>query len=272
MSWELPERHETEGGTVRWARLGRGSPVVLLHGTPFSSVVWREVATALSRDHEVFVYDLLGYGRSTMRDGQDVSLVGQQRIFAELLERWGLAEPAVVAHDIGGAVALRTALLGGARYGRLALLDAVAVRPWGSPFFRLVREHAAVFGALPAHLHEALVRRYVRSAAHREPTPAVLDELVGPWLGEAGQQAFYRQIAQADERWTREFEDRLGALGCPVLVGWGEHDDWLPPERGAQLAAAIPGARHERLSGAGHLVQHDAPAELAVLLARFLRP
>ena len=129
MDWTLPERHETRQGAVRWARFGAGEPVVLLHGTPFSSYVWREIAAALASRHTVHVWDLLGYGQSEMRDGQDVSLAAQQEVFADLLRHWELDRPAVVAHDFGGAIALRTALLDGIRYGRLALVDAVSVRP-----------------------------------------------------------------------------------------------------------------------------------------------
>ncbi|PRX46531.1 pimeloyl-ACP methyl ester carboxylesterase [Prauserella shujinwangii] len=270
--WELPERFETGAGVVRWARWGSGPPVVLLHGTPFSSLVWRDVGRALASGHEVYVWDMPGYGRSEMRQGQDVSLRVQGELFAALLDHWGLAAPAVVAHDFGGAVALRAHLLHGARYARLALVDAVTLAPWGSPFFRLVAEHAEVFERLPPHLHRALVREYVASASARGLRPGVLDALVAPWLGEPGQAAFYRQIAQADQRYTDEIEDRYPDLDLPVLVCWGEDDTWLPPDRGRRLAERIPGARLRLLPGAGHLVQEDAPAALTGALVDFLRP
>ncbi|MEE2048393.1 alpha/beta fold hydrolase, partial [Nocardiopsis tropica] len=135
----------------------------------------------------------------------------------------------------------------------------------------LVNAGADVFAALPPHLHEALVRAYVASAAHRELRAGTLDALVRPWLGEEGQPAFYRQIAQADERHTAEVEDGYARLDQPTLVVWGRQDTWLPPERGERLAAAIPGARLRFLEGAGHLVQEDAPAELVAALLDFLR-
>jgi pimeloyl-ACP methyl ester carboxylesterase len=270
MGWELPERHETRHGTVRWASWGRGDPVVLLHGTPFSSFIWREVGAALGTRNTVYVWDMPGYGRSDKYEGQDVSLAAQQEVFTGLLRHWGLREPAVVAHDFGGAVALRSTLLDGVHYGRMALVDAVSVRPWGTEFFRLVRDNAAVFPALPPHLHEALVRRYIESAAHRELRHDVLDALVAPWLGERGQPAFYRQISQADERFTRQVEDRYRDLDCPVLIAWGRQDAWLPPERAEALAARIPHAQLEWIDGAGHLVQEDAPARLAAVLTDFL--
>jgi pimeloyl-ACP methyl ester carboxylesterase len=176
-----------------------------------------------------------------------------------------------VAHDFGGAVALRSALLSGVRFDRLTLVDAVSLRPWGSEFFRLVRRNSEVFGQLPGHLHEALVRSYVSTASHRGLHPEVLDALVRPWLGERRQAAFYRQIAQADEHFTEEVEDRLGDLDMPVLVVWGKDDQWLPAAYADRLVTLIPQARLGLVEDAGHLVQEDAPGRLTGLLTDFLR-
>ncbi|MFE2050530.1 alpha/beta fold hydrolase [Streptomyces sp. NPDC059459] len=271
-AWSLPETFPSCSGAVRWNRLGEaGRPaLVLLHGTPFSSYVWRAVARSLAREHQVFVWDMPGYGASEKSSGQDVSLAAQGRVFTELLAHWGLERPLVVAHDFGGAVALRAHLLHGAGYAALALVDPVALAPWGSPFFRLVRDHAEVFEALPPPLHGALVREYVGSASSPGLHPAVLDRLVRPWLGEEGQPAFYRQIAQADQRHTDEIQERYADITVPTLVCWGEEDAWIPVAKGRELAAAVPGARWEPIAHAGHLVQEDAPAELTAALLAFL--
>ncbi|MGP3999704.1 alpha/beta fold hydrolase [Streptomyces sp. 8N706] len=270
--WPLKETYRSASGEVRWTRLGEAGkpPVVLLHGTPFSSYVWRAIARSLAHRHQVFVWDMPGYGASEKYAGQDVSLAAQGGVFTELLNHWELDEPLVVAHDFGGAVALRAHLLHGARYRRLALVDPVALAPWGSPFFRLVGEHAPVFEQLPPALHRALVREYVSSASGPGLHPRTLDRLVDPWLGDSGQPAFYRQIAQADQRHTQEMEGRYGEIALPVLVCWGADDTWIPQERGRELATVIPGARLHLVPGAGHLVQEDAPAELtATLLDHF---
>jgi pimeloyl-ACP methyl ester carboxylesterase len=109
--WDLSESFDFEGQSVRHGVVGEGRPLVLVHGTPFSSVVWRRIAPHLARRRRVFYFDLLGYGRSEMRDGQDVSIGTQNRLFAALLDHWGVKRPDVVAHDFGGATALRTLLL-----------------------------------------------------------------------------------------------------------------------------------------------------------------
>ncbi|WP_328460513.1 alpha/beta fold hydrolase [Streptomyces sp. NBC_00448] len=272
LDWELGRTFDSASGEVRWERFGdpAAEPVVLPHGTPFSSYVWRAVARALAARHQVYVWDMPGYGASAKFDGQDVSLAAQGRVFTELLAHWGLAEPRVVAHDFGGAVALRAHLLHGARYQRLALVDPVALAPWGSPFFRLVGAHAEVFEQLPPDLHRALVREYVGSASSPGLHPATLDRRVAPWLGADGQPAFYRQTAQADQRFTDELQPRYGALALPVLVCWGEDDTWIPVAKAHELASRIPAAELHLLPGAGHLVQEDAPAELTAALLHFL--
>jgi pimeloyl-ACP methyl ester carboxylesterase len=271
--WPLTQTFRSSSGRVRWDTLGDPGrdPVVLCHGTPFSSYVWRAVARALAGRYQVFVWDMPGYGASEMSEGQDVSLVAQGRVFAELLAHWGLAEPLVVAHDFGGAVSLRAHLLHEARYRALALVDPVALAPWGSPFFRLVGEHAHVFEQLPPALHAALVREYISSASSRGLHPAVLDRLVEPWLGDLGRPAFYRQIAQADQRHTNQIQHRYGEIRIPTLVCWGQEDTWIPPVKGHELVARIPTARLEPVPGAGHLVQEDAPAELTAVLLAFLQ-
>lgn len=233
-------------------------------------MVWRDVAAALATRHEVFVWDMLGYGQSAMGAEQDVSLGAQQEIFAALLEHWGLHEPAVVAHDFGGAVALRTTLLSGKRYARLALLDAVALGQWGTGFFRLARENERAFTALPGYLHEAMVRGHINTASHRGLANTVAGELADPWLGERGQAAYYRQIAQNHQGFTDDVAPRYGELDLPILVGWGDQDTWLAPGVGRKLAESIPGAELRWFTDAGHLVQLDAPGQVIAALTEFL--
>ncbi|MBO8184261.1 alpha/beta fold hydrolase [Streptomyces spirodelae] len=272
-TWTLDRTFESSTGTVRWAALGdpASPPVVLLHGTPWSSYTWRNVARALSAEHRVYVWDMPGYGASAKYEGQDVTLGAQARVFTELLAHWGLERPAVLAHDFGGTVAMRAHLLHGAAYERLALVDVVvAFDSWGSPTYKLMGAHPDIFSRLPPALHRALVREYISSASARGLHRDVLDQLTRPWLGEEGQPAFFRQIAQNDQRWTREAEERYGETAVPVLVCWGSDDAWIASDNAREVAARIPGARLRMIEGAGHLVQEDTPAELTAALVRFL--
>jgi pimeloyl-ACP methyl ester carboxylesterase len=271
-SWSLPETLAFEGHAVRYGILGGAdkSPLVLIHGTPFSSIVWRRIAPHLTRHRQVFYYDLLGYGRSEMSADQDVSLAVQGRLFAALFKHWRLDRPDVVAHDFGGCTALRACLLHGCEYRSLTLIDPVALAPWGSPFVRHVREHESAFAGLPPYIHAAIVPAYIAGAAFRPLSAQALQLYVDPWLGASGQAAFYRQIAQMDQRYTDEIESRYGEIRCPVMILWGEEDTWIPVERGRELASRIPDATLRRIQGAGHLVQEDAPEAIVAALLGLL--
>lgn len=258
------------GRSVAWRRSGAGPAVVFCHGTPWSSVLWEPFADALSEEYSVYLWDMPGYGRSSQLEDHAVDLGTQGELFRDLLTHWGLDAPHVVAHDFGGAVALRAHLLNGASYASLALVDVVALRPWGSDFFRLVAEHPAVFAAQPPVVHRGALEAYIAGASHRGLTADQLDGLTRPWLSEEGQRAFYRQIAAADQRFTDEVQERYPELDIPVQVIWGSEDSWIPLDRAAQLADLIPGAELEVIDGAGHLIQYDAPVHLAIALHRWL--
>lgn len=268
--WTLDQSLTWRDQTLRYRTFGEGAPVVLIHGTPFSSWVWHRIAPHVAQNRKVYVYDLAGYGQSAQFDGQDVSLGVQNGALAALFEHWQLDSPDVVAHDFGGATALRAHLIDGCDYASLTLIDPVAVAPWGSPFVRHVRDHAAAFTGLPAYIHEAVVKAYVRGAVHRPIADEELMPYVQPWLGEVGQLAFYRQIAQMDQRYTDEVEGRYGQIRCRTQILWGENDGWIPIERGRHLASVIPGARFQAVPNAGHLMQEDAPEAIVAAVLRWL--
>lgn len=269
--WRLPESFDFRGQKVRWGMLGQGDPLVLLHGTPFSSIVWRRIAPWLALHAQVFLFDLLGYGKSEMREGQDVSLGVQNQVLSALLEHWKLDRPHVVAHDFGGTTSLRAHLLDGRDYRTLTLIDPVAIRPWGSPFVQTARDYEKVFAGLPGYIHEAILRAYLNGAVFNALGETEMALYMKPWLGEAGQAAFYRQIAQMSQRFTDEIENRLSEIRCPVTILWGRDDDWIPLERGQELARRIPHARFRIVPEAKHLVQEDAPEAIVATVLDFIR-
>lgn len=266
MTWTLPDVFDTDAGRVCWARFGAGEPVVLVHGTPYSSFLWREIAPALATERTVYVFDHLGYGQSEQREGQDLSLAAQARRFVALLDHWGLDAPSVVANDIGGAIVLRALLLEQARYRDLTIFDAVSGGAWERGLFALMRTHSEVFEQLPGYGHEALVAAHLRNATHVGFRPGVLETFLRPWQGADGQAAYYRQYRQLAQADTEPYEHLLGEISIPVRLLWGREDRILPPEYGSWLHERIPHSELHWIDGAGHLLQEDAPARLTAHL------
>jgi pimeloyl-ACP methyl ester carboxylesterase len=267
--WRLSKTYDSVGGTVAYEVLGDGPPVVLLHGTPSWSYLWRNVAGVLAGRFTIFVCDLLGYGTSEKREGQDVSIGAQTRILVELLELWGLDRPCIAGHDIGGAITLRLMLLEGRHFSRVALCDAVAIAPWITPFSRHVQRHLEAFQTVPEHIHRQMIATHLRTAIARDMSDAELEPYLRPWLGPVGQAAYYRQVARFDERYTREIEPRYGEIRTPALVLWGEQDGWLAPEFGRRLAGAIPDAHLTPIPNGGHFLPEDQPGPVVEALTSF---
>jgi pimeloyl-ACP methyl ester carboxylesterase len=262
-SWTLPHSIELPDGVLRWRSLGEGPPVVLVHGTPYSSFLWRDIAPALSRHgRQVFVFDHLGYGQSDKRDGQDLTIAAQARNFAELLHRWNLRRPSVVACDIGGAVVLRALLIEGAEYADLSLFDAVTGGQWERGLFALLREHHTIFEQLPGYAHEALVTAHLRKGTRQGYRPGVLETYLAPWLGAEGQAAFYRQYRQLHQSDTADYEHLLDTIDIPVTLLWGRDDEIVPAPYGEWTEQRIRNQGLTWIDAAGHLLAEDAPAQL----------
>ena len=259
MVWELNRTVETLAGEVAYGIAGSGPPLILAHGWPWSSFSWHRVIPALSKSFTVHWYDMPGFGRSAMHPDRPTSLDVQGEVFAQMLRYFGAERPVVVAHDFGGAVTLRAHLLHGSDYDQLVLMNVVAVRPWGSEFFDHVGRHVDAFTGLPAHIHEGIVRAYIRGALKSEIAEDDFAALCSPWLSEEGQISFYRQFEQADERYTAEIEPMYSDLRCATHILWGEDDPWIPLARGRRLSKLMPSASFSTMPGVGHLPQLESP-------------
>lgn len=269
MQWTLDQVVDLPDGALRWRMLGEvGKPIVLVHGTPYSSLLWRDIAPALAQSRHVYVFDHLGYGQSEKRDGQDLTLAAQARNFVRLLDHWQLSAPSVVANDIGGAIVLRALLLEDARYSDMTLFDCVSGGEWESGLFAQIRAHHEVFAQLPAYAHRALVTSHLRNATHVGYQPGAMEAYLAPWLGQDGQAAFYRQYRQLAQTDTKGYEHLLSGIDIPVRLLWGNQDQIVPPPLGEWLRDRVPHETMHWIDGAGHLLQEDAPAQLLSTIMR----
>jgi len=269
--WNVDQRTRTQAGEVAWGQAGEGPDLVLAHGWPWSSFSWHRVIPMLARHFSVHWFDMPGYGQSGMDSRQSTALDVQADVFAEMLDVWRVKRPSVIAHDMGGVVTLRAHLLGGVDYERLVLMNVVALSPWGSEFFDHVGRHVEAFVGLPPHIHEAVAGAYIKGALVNDLADDDFELLRKPWLSEAGRTSFYAQFAQADERYTGEFEGRLDAVRCPVAILWGEDDPWIPLARGRLLHEKISRSSFDVLTGVGHLPQLEAPDRVATRLLAALK-
>jgi len=271
--------------------------VIFVHGTPWSSAVFRPVVEALrtKESYKILVYDLPGYGQSQEFDSGstttsnrgfpgDTSVKFQAKALTALCKhvrldgKLGNPSPAVIAHDIAGSIVLRAHLLEECEFDTMMLVDANVVLPWGDGFFKQVRSEPQAYVKMPPRIFEAVVRAVTNSACHNSKVLQAgwEDILARPWIAqlsggarnEEHQSSFVRQIAQANDQDIAEMleGDMYGRIRCDVKIIWGEQDQWIPREKVEESIKRMRGKVKERafIPNAGHLVMLDQPERFAI--------
>ena len=292
---------KTHSFTINYTSLGSPSnlPLIFIHGTPWSSLVWTPFALSLSSKYHVYIFDNPGFGSSPLEavipsapsftptseiERLDADLARQTEVFAALYhywaekDNWGDRKPHVVAHDHAGLMSLRAFLLHRCFYASLCLIDVVAIAPPPSsegkqPLFESVAENPEFFASLPTLAIDGILESYIRHAAHSKLSDEVVNMLKEPWLrDEASKEGFIRQLCQAKWRSTEEVESRYHEVGrqVPVKIIWGQQDRWISVETADRLAQKLGAREVVKIEGAGHLVMYDQPARLGVELGLWL--
>ena len=263
-----------DGHRIAYGIHGEGLPVVLIHGTPFFSHVWRKVLPALVESgFQVHLYDLLGFGYSERpRDPDaDTSVSAQLPLLLGLLDHWGLDHCHFVAHDIGGGIAQQLGIYHPGRIDTLTLIDSVSFDSW--PSERTRRQMQAGLDDLidaPDSVHRQHFREWLLSAVYDEENlrsdalETYLDMISGP-VGQGS--LFQHQVRHYDPVHTDKLTPRLQELGhLPVQIVWGANDNWQVTDWARRLGAAIPGSSLRILDHCGHLVMEDQPLLAAELI------
>lgn len=105
---------------------GAGEPVILIHGIPTWGYLWHKLIPVLSEQNRVIAPDLIGFGYSDKSDNFDRSIARQTEMIDALMEKTSIERASIVAHDIGGGVALRLAALYPRRVKKLCLINSVS--------------------------------------------------------------------------------------------------------------------------------------------------
>ena len=242
-------------------------PIVYLHGLPTSSFDW---LSPLALGGGIAV-DLPGYGRSGKRGDLDYSLAGHVRFLDRLLEELELDRVRLCLHDWGAAVGLAWASGQPERVERLVVINAVPLLPgfaWRGPA-RLVR--TPLVGPIAVGLNTKRILRHAsrRASAGKGPMPEPFVSSVSAHFDLGTERATLALLRSATPQSLAQAGARLGAIGAPALVLWGEEDPYIPQRFGVGLAAALGDATLEVVEDAGHWPWIDRP-ELATRIVEHL--
>jgi pimeloyl-ACP methyl ester carboxylesterase len=262
-------RFVSSGGDLAYHDEGNGPAVVLLHGFPLSSHLWRALIPTLAARHRVLAPDLLGLGESARPSGVRLDIRAQATYIGELLDHLEVDRLALVGHSTGGGIAQ---LLTQARAGveALVLLDSIAFDAWPTEAIGEVQ-------VLPPERETfetaELVVRSALGIGMREGEPGEDDlrAYLQPWAPPNDVAGLFRWARSLDGVGLRELEREMGAWDLPTLILWGEDDPFHPPSIAERLNAAIPSSALGMVPGCGHFLPEEAPETIYPIISEYLR-
>jgi pimeloyl-ACP methyl ester carboxylesterase len=269
---------------VAYYEEGNGETVLLLHGCPFSSFIWRKVIPLLSPRFLCLAPDLLGLGDTETPKDADWSLRAQAAMVVGFLDALGIERAHVVGHDHGGGVAQLLAAEHPDRINRLVISNAEAYDNWPSdeerPFVRATQLPLLGDMILWAYSRRPLFRLTLKEAkAVHDPktlTPELLDGYIRANLSDRHRRAKTKrflagQFDTENNRVTMDLLEGLRRFDHPTLLVWAKDDPHFGPTWGERLLRDIPGAvLLELLAETGHLLMEERPEQFATLIGQFL--
>ena len=256
---------------------GPGLPVLLLHGVPTWSYLWRDVQRDLEHRHRTFAPDLVGLGCSERPAKGSYDFASQAALLLGLLDSLGLDRVAVVGHDVGGGIALHLTALAPSRVAALVLVDSpLHADTWPVPAIRALA--APLLGEVQGGLMRLVPdagARYLASQLSRglrasELSPRSAAHYATPLLSGDGTRGLLALIRAADPAAVEAAFDLVRADPPPTLVLWADGDAWFSPAVGRRIAGDIPGASYVEVADAGHFLPEDRPERVAEELSGFL--
>ncbi len=263
-------RAPTSGGELSYTDSGEGPPVLMLHGFPESSYVWRDLVPLLASRFRVIVPDMLGTGESDKPDDPPLGLIAQAGYARELVDGLGIERFAVIGHSVGGGVAQLLAM-DAPGVDAMVLISSAAFNAWPSALTREIQRTP------PERELEPLVHSVVRAglrAGMTEPDRMSEDHIeayLRPWSGPEGVAAFFRFARAMDGDGLAGREEDLGRLEIPVLIFWGEDDPFYPSSIAERLNETIPTSTLGLVPGSGHLLVEDAIETIGPMIYEYLR-
>jgi pimeloyl-ACP methyl ester carboxylesterase len=246
-----------------WFEIGRGSPLVLIHGLADDHRLWRKAIPDLALRHRVILYDVRGHGQSTVGDA-DGSLHQLGADLARLMDAIGLERAAVAGFSLGGTIAMRLAI---DHPEKVDVLFAVATSSRvGSSAAQWYADRAAMGNAeLKSTIDRDTVDAYHISPGELEEGLAIRRQST---LDPTG----YRNAARAMASLKAEpLDHELVKIRARTLIVCADLDQHCPPRAGEIIAAGIRDSTMEIILGSGHMLPAEKPQELAGLVVGFLR-
>jgi haloacetate dehalogenase len=279
---------EVSGNTIFIRRYGKGPPILMVHGFPRTSLMWRFLAPKLAENHTVICVDLRAYGRngtpSSTPDHFPYSKRAMANELVEVMATLGFSTFTLIGHDRGGRVSYRLALDHPRSVERLAVFDVIPIlEAWNRTDARFAKTY---WPWILLSQKEPLPESYLLGApkaVFENPFgqgsfgPEILEEYLSTYHDPARVHGIceeYRAAATIDIEHDHADKEAPKRIECPMLHLWaagGPLDTFYAGDGGPlgiwrQWAPRVQG---QAMKG-GHFFPEENPDGSAVLVKQFL--
>ncbi len=249
--------------TTNYLLAGNGFPVILLHGAGAGGVTWYPSIGILSKNFQVIVPDIVGYGESDKPDDADYSRTYFAKWLKAFMEELKISNANIVGLSQGGAIALQFVIDNPNMVNKLVLVDAAGLGAKVSfwPMVGMIWMNIAPSSAANRFNSNYILHKPDnRDVNHSLYSIAVLKEKGGKNAFRKGQGNAVSQIPEAS----------LSQIKNETLILWGKEDKLFPVKYGETAAKILPNAEFRVIPDAGHLSLIDNPKTFNTLLTDFL--
>jgi len=255
---------------------GEGDFLLMINGIGAPRDSWALQIDDLATRFRVITLDNRGVGASPLTPGPYTTRQMADDA-ARLVRALGVARTHVMGVSMGGAIAQEFALSHPDLVDRLAIVCSwAACDRYLDRCFRILR-HLAVSEGPKGRGWSAEMRRFLALIAYARDDFRNAYDLIEAGEAQAAEavaagreQSFEGFVAQADACLAHDTRSRLGHIAAPTLVLAGDQDAFTPLPLSEALHAAIPGSRLDLMTGCGHVMFYERPAEFNARIAAFL--
>lgn len=250
------ERDITINGiNVHYRQVGKGEPIILMHGWGCDSSTMSLFERVGLERHEVFNIDLPGFGKSD-EPPTPWTVEDYTRMLEEFVKLNAIKNPILLGHSFGGRVAILYASRNAVN--KLILVDAAGIKP-----SRSLKYYAKVYSY-------KMARRLYPLILGREKAAAKIEQK----RGKSGSSDYRNASPMMRQVLVKAVNNDLSGvmkrIDAPTLLMWGENDTATPIADARKMKRLIPRAGLVTFAGAGHFSFLDNPYASAATMRRFI--
>lgn len=271
-----PHQLKVDGGQMHYIDEGQGRPLVMVHGTPTWSFLYRYLIKELSVEYRVIALDHIGFGLSDKPENWSYHPQEHARNLETLIEHVGLKDIVLVVHDFGGPIGLSYAINHPENVSALVIFNTFLWSLKGDPAFE--RTSRLFDNAIGRWLYlkqnfSANMMMHSAWGKHRPLTPEIHRQYTLAFPDEKSRLGTWRffQSLQGESDWYESlWAERNRLAKMPTLLLWGIRDITFKEKELARWKNLFPKAKVVTFPQVGHFVPDEAGPEAAEEIHAFL--